>query len=98
MSTLESYMANVEAITLRDVAGAGSQVEIQLKCRRGWALAIRCIAPAGRTIRVTDLRSRDKRTRRKPFVSVPMAEVSKAFGPLAVRPEARGHQARKGRR
>jgi hypothetical protein len=37
MSTLQSYMADVEAITLRDVAGEGSQVEIQLRCRRGWA-------------------------------------------------------------
>jgi hypothetical protein len=89
--TLEAYMVDVEAISLRDVAGDGSQVEVQLKCRRGWVLAIRCIANRGRTIRVSDFRARDRHGRhpRRRLVEVPFADVRRAFGPLAVKTEAR---------
>jgi hypothetical protein len=61
--TLHTYMSDVSGITIRDVAGDGSQVELLINGHRG-LLSLRCIGGRHGTIRITDLRRSDRRKRK----------------------------------
>lgn len=68
-------LTHVEALTLRDVAGEGSQAELLVRTRTG-TMAIRFISRRGVALRLTDLRARDKKARRKHgLVSMPFSEI-----------------------
>jgi len=69
---MELAVVDVEHVSMRHVAGDGDQAELTIQTRRG-SLTLRLIARPGRSIRLTDLRARDKRRRRGPFVTVPFA-------------------------
>ena len=70
---MELYVIDTESVTVRSVAGHGDQAELTVQTRRG-RLTLRLLAREGRTVRLTDLRARDKRRRRRgPFVTVPFA-------------------------
>jgi len=56
------------------VAGEGSQAELLVRTRTG-TLAIRLIARRGVALRLTDLRARDRKARKR-FVSVPFTELA----------------------
>jgi hypothetical protein len=65
------FIAQVEALTLRDVAGEGTQAELLVRTRTG-TVAIRLISRRGSAMRLTDLRARDKKRRKADtMVSVP---------------------------
>lgn len=69
------FVTDVEAVTLRDVTGDGTQSELMIRTRTG-TLALRLIARRGVVPRLIDLRASDRRRRRKErLVSVPMSEV-----------------------
>jgi hypothetical protein len=68
----ELAVLDAESVTVRSVAGHGGQAELTIQTRRG-SLTLRLLARQSRTIRLTDLRARDKRRRRRSFVSVPFA-------------------------
>ena len=57
-------LTHVEALTLRDVAGEGQQAELLVRTRAG-TLAIRFVSRRGVALRLTDLRSRDRKQRAK---------------------------------
>jgi len=70
---MELYVIDTESVTVRSVAGHGDQAELTVQTRRG-RLTLRLIGRRDHSIRVTDLRARDKRRRRRgPFVTVPFA-------------------------
>jgi hypothetical protein len=76
------FIAQVEAMTLRDVAGEGTQAELLVRTRTG-TLAIRLIARRGSAMRLTDLRARDKKQRKalRLEVGIPFGEELQARGP-----------------
>ena len=57
-------LTHVEALTLRDVAGEGSQAELLVRTRTG-TMALRFISRRGVVLRLTDLRARDRKQRAK---------------------------------
>lgn len=57
---LIAHLDRVRSVTVRDVAGAGAQAELQIQTRRG-SISIRLISDT--PIRVVDLRARDKAKR-----------------------------------
>ncbi len=61
---------------MRSVAGHGDQAELVVQTRRG-SLTLRLLGRRDRTIRLTDLRARDKRRRRGPLVAVPFTAVDR---------------------
>src|SRR5207247_6541528 len=61
---MELYVIDTESVTVRSVAGHGDQAELTVQTRRG-RLTLRLLAREGRTVRLTDLRARDKRRRRR---------------------------------
>jgi nitrogen regulatory protein PII len=67
---LDLVVVDAESVTVRSVAGHGDQAELTIQTRRG-SLTLRLISRPGRRIRLTDLRARDKKRRRRPFVSIP---------------------------
>ena len=67
---LDLTVLDVESVAVRAVAGHGDQAELSITTRSG-TLTLRLLGRQGRTIRLTDLRARDKRRRRGPLVSVP---------------------------
>lgn len=67
---LDLVVVDVEAVSVRSVAGHGEQSELTIRTKRG-ALTLRLLMRAGRVLRVTDLRRRDKRRRARPLVTVP---------------------------
>ncbi len=70
---MELAVVEVEHVCMRHVAGDGVQAELTIQTRRG-SLTLRLIARRGRNIRLTDLRARDKRRRRRSFLTVPFEE------------------------
>ncbi len=62
--------------TVRPVASHGDQAELVVQTRRG-SLTLRLLGRRDRTIRLTDLRARDKRRRRGPLVAVPFTAVDR---------------------
>jgi len=58
------FISDVEALTLRDVAGEGSQAELLIRTKAG-TLAVRFVARRGVALRLTDLRARDRKQRAK---------------------------------
>jgi len=60
--TLHTYVSDVTGITVRDVAGDGSQVELLIAGYKG-LLSIRCIGKQGKVVRITDLRRSDRKRR-----------------------------------
>jgi len=71
---MHSFLTGVESVSLRDVQAG--QIELAIKTRGG-EVVIRLIGKK-EGIRVTDLRARDKKKRRKTaFVSVPFEEIIK---------------------
>lgn len=66
---LETVVTNVESVSLRSVPGHGEQVELTITAKRG-ALTMRLLARTGKTIRVMDLRAKDKQKHRR-LVTVP---------------------------
>lgn len=66
---MDLTLINVQSVSVRAVAGHGDQAELQIQTARG-SLNVRLIAQRGRSIRVTDLRSRDKR--KKPLLTPAM--------------------------
>jgi len=74
--TVHQYVTDVEAITVRDLEGEGSQAEILVKTKYG-DLVLRLIGTRNRIIRLTDLRRRDRHQRRKQaMVSIPFEAVA----------------------
>jgi hypothetical protein len=70
------YVTNVDALTLRTVAGEGEKVELLIRTKFG-TLAICLISRRGGCLRVTDLRARDKqRSKKSRFMSVPFSEIA----------------------
>ena len=55
---MEPYVIDVESVTVRSVAGHGDQAELAVQTQR-------LIGRRDHSIRVTDLRARDKRRRRR---------------------------------
>jgi hypothetical protein len=86
--TLNTYMADVTGVTIRDVAGDGSQIELLVNGYKG-LLCLRLIGKQGKVIRVTDLRAKDRAKREKkhpvamlrtvaqPHVTAPSPQVAK---------------------
>jgi hypothetical protein len=62
--TFHTYVSDVSGITIRDVAGDGSQVELLINGHKG-LLSLRCIGGRHGTIRITDLRRNDRKRREK---------------------------------
>jgi hypothetical protein len=62
--------------TVRALAGHGDQAELSIQTRPG-TLTLRLLGRRDETIRLTDLRARDKRRRRGPLVSVPFTAVDR---------------------
>ena len=60
---LDLTVLDVESVTVRSVTGHGGQAESVIQTRRG-SLTLRLLGRRDRSIRVTDLRARDKRRRR----------------------------------
>jgi len=67
---LELAVVDVEHVSVRHVAGHGHQAALTIQTRRG-SLTLRLIGR--RSIRVVDLRARDKRRRNRTLVTVPFA-------------------------
>jgi len=62
------FITDVEALTLRDVAGEGSQTELLIRTKAG-TLAMRFVARRGVALRMTDLRARDRKQRAKKMLT-----------------------------
>jgi len=69
---VDMTLTDAEAVTVRDVAGAGSQIELLIRTRQG-VLAVRLVGARGKVIRLTDLRQRDKAQRAKRHLTSPLA-------------------------
>jgi hypothetical protein len=70
---VDMILTHVEALSLRDVAGEGQQAELLIRTRTG-TLVIRFISRRGVALRLTDLRARDRKGRKR-TVSVPFSEL-----------------------
>lgn len=71
----DMYVTDVESLTLREFND--QQSDLLIRTRTG-TLAIRLIARRGRVPRLIDMRTADRRKRkRERFVSVPMTEIMK---------------------
>jgi len=69
------FISDVEALTLRDVAGEGSQAELLIRTKAG-TLTVRFVARRGVALRMTDLRARDRKQRaRKMLLPVTFEDV-----------------------
>ena len=69
MANLQAYIASVESVTLRDVRQAHTvhgedQAEVVIRTTAG-EVVIGLIVKRGKTLRVVDLRQRDRAKRRK---------------------------------
>jgi len=72
---VDMILTHIEALSLRDMAGEGDQAELLVRTRTG-TIALRLIARRGCSLRLTDLRARDKKRRRgERFVSVPFRDL-----------------------
>lgn len=69
MKTLHVYIDHTESVTLRDVAGDGTQTDLLVKTKAG-TLALRLIGKRGTTLKVFDLRARDRKRSKKTRSSV----------------------------
>jgi len=75
MKHVDLIVTEVQAVTVRDVAGAGQQAELLVRTKGG-ELAIRLVGHKGGAIRLTDLRHRDRKRRKNgPLAEVSMAEA-----------------------
>jgi len=76
--TINQFVTDVEAVSVRDLFNGeeSSQIELAIRTKAG-TLAVRLISRRNRVIRVTDLRARDRKNRKTPFVSVPSSELVK---------------------
>jgi hypothetical protein len=82
--TLNTYMADVTGVTIRDVAGDGSQIELLVNGYKG-LLCLRLIGKQAKVIRVTDLRAKDRAKREKHSVARLRAIAQPHQPPLAGR-------------
>lgn len=74
MKHADLIITDVESITVRDMAGEGSQALLAIRTKDG-TFDLRVVGRRGRVIRITDLRTRDRRKRTR-FITVPMTEVA----------------------
>ena len=62
--TLHTYLSDVTGVTIRNVSGDGHQIELLLATRKDGVVSMRLIGSKARTIRVTDMRKRDRNVHR----------------------------------
>jgi hypothetical protein len=74
-------MADVTGVTIRDVAGDGSQIELLVNGYKG-LLCLRLIGKQGKVIRVTDLRAKDRAKREKAHPVARLRTVAQPYVPL----------------
>lgn len=72
-ATAHMVVADVEAVVLRAVAGAGEQVEVCIKAKDA-DLVLRLVSRRGRSLRVVNLRKADKRRAGRTVIPMPQRD------------------------
>jgi len=63
-TSLHAFVTDVERVTVREVAGEGSQLELEIGTKSG-SVSVRLIGRRGKVVRLIDLRHLSRRTRRR---------------------------------